>query len=462
MDRIIQVSDIVKAAKEAQKIFETYTQEQVDVVVKAVGKVIYDNAETLAIEAVEESKLGNVASKIAKQRGAAMSHWMFMKGKKSMGIIEEDLINNVITYAKPIGVIACIMPSTNPTSTLCGNTMSALKSRNALICAPHPGAKKVTAHGANLIREAIQKLGAPVNLVQVIEEPSIELTNELMRQTDTTIATGGPSMVKAAYSSGKPSFGVGPGNVQVIIDKGYNGDLNKLASDTIFNRNRDYGVPCVCEQCIHVHKEDVDRILNAFKGNGAYIIKDAENTDKLRYLLFKQNKDGEYGLDASMVGKTATFLSEQMGLKVPVETKILIAMVNDTAETELLCKEKLDPVMACLPYDTFDEAVHRAVTNLNIMGAGHTSVVYSEDEKHINKVAETIPVSRLLVNCSSSNGGGANFAIGYDPTVSLGCGFWGGNSTGENLTYKHLMQTTRVARIIPNAYTPTPEEVWTD
>lgn len=460
MGTLSQIKDMVLAAKEAQAIFERYSQEQIDVIVKAIGKAIYDNAEILAIEAVEESGLGNVESKIAKQRGCAISHWSYLKDKKTVGIIDEDPINNVVTYAKAIGVIASITPSTNPTTTLCSNAMSALKCRNAVICSPHPKTKKVTTHGAKLMRNELKNLGAPENLIQVIEEPTLEATITLMSSVDASIATGGMAMVKSAYSSGKPSYGVGGGNVQVIIDKGYNEDFNIVAANTIANRNRDYGLPCVCEQCLIIHKDDEDRVLKFFEANGAFIIKSNDNVDKLRNLLFKQDENKKYSLNVDMIGKPAIVLAKEIGITVPNETKILIVRAMGSAKTEPLCKEKLEPVCSYLTYETFDEAVNIALTNLKVEGIGHTSVIYSTNEENINKVGEILPVSRILVNCSSSNAGGAAFNIGLNPTASLGCGFWGNNSVSENLTYKHMMQTTRMAKIIPNSYIPTPEEVW--
>jgi succinate-semialdehyde dehydrogenase len=462
MDTISQITEMVLAAKEAQSIIDNYSQKQIDAVVKAIGKVIYDNAEILAIEAVEESGLGNVESKIAKQRGCAVSHWSYLKNKRTVGIIDEDPVNNIVTYAKAIGVIAIITPSTNPTTTLCSNAMSALKCRNAIICSPHPKTSKVTTHGVTLMRKELKNLGAPENLIQIIEEPTLEATLALLSLADASVATGGMAMVKSAYSSGKPSYGVGSGNVQVIIDEGYDEDLNLMAANTIANRNRDYGLPCVCEQCLIIHKSDEDRIFKFFEANGAFIIKDNDNVEKIRKLLFKQDRNTGYILNIDMIGKPAVIIANEAGINVPKETKILIVKAEGNAMIDPLCKEKLEPVCSYLTYETFDEAVNIALTNLKVEGIGHTSVIYSTNENNINKAGEILPVSRILVNCSSSNASGAAFNIGYNPTASLGCGFWGNNSVSENITYKHMMQTTQMARIIPNLHIPTPEEVWED
>lgn len=454
------IEEMIASARQAQAVFESYDQAQVDAVVKAIGKVIYDNAETLAIEAVEESRLGNVPSKIAKQQGCAMAHWAYLKDKKSVGVIEEDPVSRVVTIAKPIGVIGCITPSTNPTTTLVGNAMSALKCRNAIIAAPHPRAKIATFHGAGLMRRELKKLGAPEDLVQCIQRPNIESTQRLISLTDAVIATGGPAMVKAAYSCGKPSFGVGQGNVQVLIDRGCLPEADYIAQGTIANRNRDYGIPCVGEQCLIMPAEEEEQYLAAFIQEGAYILEQPEDVEKLRRLLFKEADNGGHLLNVDAVGKPAPELAAAIGLRVPPDTKILLAKASGPADQDLLCLEKLAPVSAWLTYESFEEGLALALQNLKAEGSGHSSCVYSHNDEHICLAGESLPVARLLVNCSSSMAGGASFSIGLNPTPSLGCGTWGNNSVSENLTYRHLMNLTKVATVIQDAYIPTPDEIW--
>ena len=459
MDSKEEVLQLVSAAKIAQAEFEKYDQKQIDAVVKAIGKAVFDNAETLAVEEAEETKFGDVDDKISKIKIVPMSHWAFMKGKKSVGMLEYDPQKRLAVYAKPIGVIASITPSTGPVATLTGNAMSGLKCRNAIICAPHPAAKKVSAHCCEIMRAELIKLGAPADLIQLTEEPTIEKTNELMKIADTVIATGGPAMVRAAYSSGRPSFGVGPGNVQVIVDKGYEGDIEYLAEATVMNRCRDNGIPCTGEQNVIIQKDDEDRLVKTFAAHGAFVVKDKETVDKIRSLLFCKDKNDNFVTYVPAVGKTALELAAMLKLDVPANTRILMVKAEGNAKTELLFKEKLTSVIVYCTYDSFEDAVDMAVTNLKVMGAGHTSVIYSNDDAHIDKVGEVLPVSRLLVNTTSGFAGGTP-NVGLNPTVSLGCGFWGGNSISENLTYEHLMQTTRVARFIPDAAALAPDDVW--
>lgn len=240
------IAELVAKARKAQAQIAGYSQEQIDALVRAVGKAGYDNVEDLAKRAVEETKMGRVDSKIVKNRKSTMVAWYYLKDKKSVGVVEEDPIEQIVTIAKPIGVIGCVTPVTNPTATPLVNGMHVLKGRNAAIFAPHPTSKKSSTYTVNLMREAIKKLGAPEDLVQIIEEPSIELTQLLMSSVDVVVATGGPGMVKAAYSSGRPSYGVGQGNVQILVDKDYQ-DYAALAASTVFSRSYDNGLPCTCD-----------------------------------------------------------------------------------------------------------------------------------------------------------------------------------------------------------------------
>jgi succinate-semialdehyde dehydrogenase len=452
------IQQLLQRARAAQKIFEGYNQQQVDAVVKSIGKIIFDNAEDLAKDAVQESGLGDVESKVRKQRNVAISHWTYLKDKKSVGAIEEDPILQVTTYAKPIGVVACITPATNPTSTICGNGMYALKCRNAIIISPHPRTKKVTIKCADLVRGELKKLGAPEDLVLVIEEPSIERTQELMSKADVIIATGGPGMVKSAYSSGKPSFGVGPGNVQSIIDCGCQEKYDEYARGTIRCRTTDNGIQCTAEQCIILPESEKEAILNTFVENGAYLVEDRD-VDTIRKALFTKMGD-EYKINVEYVGKSAMELAKMLGLNVPENTQVLIVKAIGTADVDPLCREKLCPVMAYLTFEKFEDGVGFALQNLQVEGAGHSACLFTNDEKHIDYTANLLPVSRLMVNTAATVAGGNSFAIGYNPTMSLGCGTWGNNSISENLYYRHLMNTTKVATIIENAPSLTIEEIW--
>jgi succinate-semialdehyde dehydrogenase len=456
MDNLAYVKELVRKARAAQRVFETFSQEKVDEVVKALGKAIFDNAETLAREAVEESGMGDVDSKIRKQRGVAMSHYDYVKGKKSVGLIEDDPASKVATYAKPIGVIACITPTTNPTSTVCGNGIYALKCRNSMIVAPHPRSKKVTAHGVELVRKAIAKVGGPVDLVQVIAEPSIELTRLLMEECDATIATGGPAMVKSAYSSGRPSLGVGPGNVQTLIDRGCQDLYESYVEGTIRCRTTDTGVQCTAEQTIHLPSEEKAAILNEFTRQGAYVIEDEELIERLRKTIFTP----EGGINVKMVGQNARVIAKAIGIQIPESARVLIVKGRGTAPEEILCREKLCPVITYLTYEKFEEGVKNGLKNLNCEGAGHSSVIFSHDESHIDYAAKKWPVCRLSVNTANTMAGGNTPLIGFNATMSLGCGTWGKNSVSENITFRHLMNTTKVARVIDGMSYYDPEKVW--
>ncbi len=267
MTEVSYIDTLIEKARKAQQALEGYSQEQVDALVKAMGKVIYDNAAALAQEAVDESGYGRVDSKIVKLNRCTLGAWHFLHDKKSVGMIDYDPAEKLATFAKPLGIVAALVPTTNPVSTAVSNGMNIIKCRNAMIVSPHPRAKKVTCHGVALMNEALRALGAPDGLIQVVEQPSMANTQELMAKVDVVVATGGAAMVKSAYSSGRPSFGVGPGNVQVLIAPDYE-DFDKVATLTTNGRSYDNGMPCTGEQAIHLPREKLDRVLEAFLANG--------------------------------------------------------------------------------------------------------------------------------------------------------------------------------------------------
>lgn len=449
------IDGLIEKARKAQKILEGFTQEQVDALVRAMGKVTYDNAEMLAREAVEESGYGRVDSKVLKLQRCTLAAWHFMHDKKSVGMIEYDPVEKMATFAKPVGIVAALVPTTNPVSTTASNGMSIIKSRNAMIVSPHPRTKKVTKHGVDLMNAELAKLGAPENLIQIIEQPSMDYTAELMKKVDVVVATGGAAMVKSAYSSGRPSYGVGPGNVQVILAPDYT-DYAKLASNVTGSRSYDNGMPCTGEQAIHLPKEAVDDVLAAFVAQGAYVLPD-EYAAKLPKILFKEN-----GMtDPAHVGMLPYKLAALMGLEIPETTTLLLFKSQGMTRENLLRREKLCPVIQYFPYDTYEEGVANAKSNLEWEGAGHTSVVYTNDEKRAEYAGEIIPVSRLLVNQPAGAASGGNFINGLHPTMSLGCGSWGNNSISDNLTYRHLMNTTKLA-YYHEPTIPAPEIVWAE
>lgn len=462
MDAITTVRELIARSHAAQQQIANYTQKQTDALVKICGRTIYNNAELLAEEAVAEGGLGNVPSKISKMKNGMAVAYQFLKGKKSVGVIRVDEDLHIVNYAKPMGVVACITPSTNPTSTVGGNGMYALKCRDSIIFAPHPRTKACTVHAVNLVREALKRAGAPEDLFLAIEEPTMELTQALMSEADVVVATGGPGMVKAAYSSGRPSYGVGQGNVQVLIDTDCKDEYDHIAENVTNSRIRDNGVPCTCEQFITCPREDRQLFLDALRKAGAYIIEDEEKSQALRELLFLKNADGTYAFNVSSVGVPATELARRINLEVPPETKTLVVPVKGVAHADLLCKEKLCPVQGFCTYDTFDEGMKQILENLHMEGAGHTAIIYSHNEEHLNRAGNILPVSRIIVNAPGGTAGGSTLSNGLTPTLSLGCGSWGNNSISENLSYTHLMNVTKMAYTIPDAPRLTDDEMWAD
>lgn len=455
MAELSYIDELIANAKKAQKAFESYSQEQVDALVKAMGKIIYDNAEMLAREAVDESGYGRVDSKIVKLQRCTLGAWHFLHDKKSVGIIDYDPAEKLVTYAKPLGIVAALVPTTNPVSTTVSNGMNILKCRNAMIVSPHPRTKKVTKHGVDLINSALKELGAPEHLVQIVEEPSMAYTQELMGKVDVVVATGGAAMVKAAYSSGRPSFGVGPGNVQVVIAPDYT-DFDKAARQITNARSYDNGMPCTGEQAIHVPKDKVEALVEAFRANGAYLLP-ADKAPGLAKVLFKDN-----GMtDPAHVGMLPYKLAQLLGLEIPEKTSLLLFMSLGMTRENILRREKLCPVVQIFPYDTFEEGVANAKANLEWEGAGHSSVIYTDEERYAEYAGHELPVSRLVVNQPGGAASGGNFINGLHPTMSLGCGSWGNNSISDNLTYRHLMNTTKLAYYHAPTI-PTPDEVWAE
>jgi len=453
MDTMEYISGLIEKAKVAQKVFETYTQEQVDLVVKTVGKAVYDKGEELAKLAVEESKMGSYENKIMKNKGKAMAVWNHLKDKKSVGIINYIDEKGLVEVAKPMGVIGAIAPVTNPVMTPMHNTMIALKGGNAIIIAPHPSAKKTGVETTRVINEALKKIGAPENLVQCIEEPTVEASNLLMQMADVTVATGGPGMVKAAYSSGKPAYGVGAGNMQCIID--FDADIVDAVPKIITGRTYDNGVLCTCEQNFVCPESRFDEIIAEFKKNGGYYVEDPKEAQIVRDTFFPNG-----ALNKQAVGLTAPVLAKMAGLEVPEGTRVLIVKANGFGKDEILSKEKLFPILSAYTYKTFEEAVDIVNANLEFEGKGHSTVIHSFTKEHIEYAGCKIPVSRLLVNGIGSSGVGGAYSNGFIPTATLGCGSWGNNSISENLDYKHLINITRIGYTNLTAKVPTPEEIW--
>lgn len=449
------VNGLIEKARVAQKVFEQFSQEDVDKAVRAIGKAIYDNGEMLAKMAVEETGMGVYEDKIQKNKGKSKAVWNRLKGVKSRGILEYDDVNDIVKVAKPMGVIGAITPTTNPTMTPMHNAMVALKGGNALIVCPHPRAKKTGVVTVDLMRDALKEVGAPVDLIQIIPDPTVEMSGLVMSECDVCISTGGPGMVKAAYKSGKPAFGVGAGNVQSLVDR--DADLKEAAKKIVISRTYDNGVLCTCEQCVHIPAEKYDEMVAELKGLGAFFVEKPEDVDALRKAMFPGGS-----INKSVVGASAKFIAETAGLDCPDDAKLVLVRIDKCGEEEYLAKEKLCPVLAIRPYETWEEAVDAAVANLNNEGAGHSSVIHSHTKEHVEYAAGLLPVSRVGVNMIGSSGLGGAMDNGLNPTATLGCGSWGNNSISENLWWHNLVNIARIAYVNPDKPIPTDEEIWAE
>lgn len=432
------VEELVKNAKAAQKAFERgYTdQRSVDEVIRAIGKAVYDRGDELAGEAVSETGMGDFEGKRRKLNSVALLQWNFMKGKKSVGVIDDTTFDGVNIVAKPLGVIGCVMPSTNPIATVIGNSMIALKCRNAVIISPHPASAHISSKVVDIMREGLKAIDAPVDLVQSVspEYASIETTTQVLYQCDVNIGTGSAAMVKAVYSAGRPAFGVGQGNCQSVIDVD-SPPMATIAQWIVFNRSNDVGVPCTGEQFVHVPESRVEEFLEVMQQTGAYVIRDRETIDKYRELVFPNNGP----INRAVVGKTPHLLGKELGINIPEDTKVLLFNLQAKGTEDIFCKEILNPTIRYRIYTDFEEAVEAAIENLEFEGAGHSSAIWSNVQGHIDYAANLFPVGRLHIN--QGTGGGAN---GLPNSITIGCGSWGNNSISEYLQYYHLMNKTHV------------------
>ncbi|MDI3543486.1 MAG: succinate-semialdehyde dehydrogenase [Candidatus Atribacteria bacterium] len=447
------IGNLVQKAKVAQRAFENATQEEVDVLVKALGKIVYDNAEDLARRAVEESGMGVYEDKVKKNRAKANIIWNSLRSKKSVGIISRDEEPGIVKIAKPAGIVAAITPVTNPIVTPMCNSMFAIKGRNAVIVSPHPRTKKCGAYLISLFRNALTQHGAPEDLIQIIEEPTSELTVELMKAVDVVVSTGGGGIVKLAYSSGKPSLGVGQGNVQCIIDRGI--DVKEAVSKIIQSRAFDNGIICSCEQSVIIPQEMYEAVIDEFKAQGTYYVEDEEEKNKFAQGLFPGgiiNKD--------LIGQSVQKIAQIVGVNIPQDRRVIVIKENNENKKSVFRKEKMFPVLAAFTYGEFDEAINIAEENLEIEGIGHTVSVHSNNKQNIEKLGERVKVSRVVVNAPCATTAGGSFNYGFAPTTTLGCGYWGNNSLSENLDYKHLLNITRIGYPIEGVRIPTEEELW--
>ena len=441
VDSVESLEACIARVRAAQQKYASYTQEQVDEIFKAAAVAANSARIPLAKMAVEETGMGIVEDKVIKNHYAAEYIYNAYKDTKTCGVIEEDKAFGTKKIAEPIGVIAAVIPTTNPTSTAIFKCLLALKTRNGIIISPHPRAKNSTITAAKLVLEAAVKAGAPEELFGWIDVPSLDMTNTVMKEADIILATGGPGMVKAAYSSGKPALGVGAGNTPAIIDE--TTDILLAVNSIIHSKTFDNGMICASEQSVIVLDKIYDKVKKEFANRGCYFL-NAEETEKVRKTIIING-----ALNAKIVGQKAHRIAELSGVSVPEATKILIGEVESVELSEEFAHEKLSPVLAMYKAKNFEDALQKAEHLVADGGYGHTSSVYlnevTETEK-LNEFAARMKTCRILVNTPSSHGGiGDLYNFKLAPSLTLGCGSWGGNSVSENVGVKHLINIKTVA-----------------
>ncbi|MBQ8278541.1 MAG: bifunctional acetaldehyde-CoA/alcohol dehydrogenase [Roseburia sp.] len=446
----------MKEMKAAQREFATYSQEQVDKIFFAAAMAANAQRIPLAKMAVAETGMGIVEDKVIKNHYASEYIFNAYRDTKTCGVIEEDKAYGIKKIAEPIGLVAAVIPTTNPTSTAIFKTLLALKTRNAIIISPHPRAKNSTIAAAKIVLEAAVKAGAPEGIIGWIDEPSLELTNEVMKESDIILATGGPGMVKAAYSSGKPALGVGAGNTPVIIDD--TADIKLAVNSIIHSKTFDNGMICASEQSVTVMEKVYKEVKAEFALRGCYFLKKDE-IEKVRKTIIING-----ALNAKIVGQSAHTIAKLAGVDVPEETKILIGEVESVDISEEFAHEKLSPVLAMYKAKTFDEAIAKAEQLVADGGYGHTAAIYvhpSQTEK-LEKHAAAMKTCRILVNTPAAHGGiGDLYNFKLAPSLTLGCGSWGGNSVSENVGVKHLLNIKTVAERRENMlWFRTPQKVY--
>ena len=441
VDSIENLDLVLDRVREAQKEFSKFSQEQVDRIFKDATIAANQARIPLAKIAVEETGMGVVEDKVIKNHYASEYIYNKYRNEKTCGVVEEDKVYGIKKVMEPIGVVAAVIPTTNPTSTAIFKILLALKTRNGIIISPHPRAKNSTIMAAKIVLDAAVKAGAPKDIVAWIDVPSLELTNHLMHEADLILATGGPGMVKSAYSSGKPALGVGAGNTPAIIDD--SSDILLAVNSIIHSKTFDNGMICASEQTVIVLDSIYNKVRDEFERRGCYFLND-EELEKVRKTIIING-----ALNAKIVGQSAYTIAELSGIEVPINTKILIGEVESTDLSEEFAHEKLSPVLGMYRANSFEEALDKASNLIDDGGLGHTSSLYINTitgEDKIKMFYERMKTCRILINTPSSQGGiGDLYNFKLAPSLTLGCGSWGGNSISENIGVKHLLNIKTVA-----------------
>ncbi|MCL2044695.1 MAG: aldehyde dehydrogenase family protein [Treponema sp.] len=460
MENNSPIDELVKKARTAQEKIAHYTQEQIDEVCKAVAWQVYkdENIQKLAKLAVEETGMGKYEDKLTKHKNKILGIIVDALAAKTVGLIERDEVKGISKYAKPVGVVGALTPVTNPTATPASNAVAILKGRNAVIFAPHPRAIKSAALVVAMMREGLNTVGAPEDLIQFVAEPSVDATGELMKKVDLILATGGAPMVKAAYSSGKPAYGVGPGNSCQIIAE--DADVNDAAEKITVSKTFDNATSCSSENSIIIHQKIYDGMIQAFKNRGGYLCS-AEEKNRLKEYMWKPNKHGQLALNAGIVAKSAGEIAAGAHINVPENTRMLLVEGDMPLEDDPFAEEKLSPVLTVYRYDTFEEGVALLVRLTDNCGTGHSCGIHTFNEEYIEYLGQHMRTSRIVVRQPQAAANGGAFFNGMPSTVTLGCGTWGNNITTENISFKHFINVTWLSQPIP-INRPSDDSVWGD
>ena len=454
------IDKLVEKARMAQSIVAGFNQQQLDEICLSVAWEVYNdkNIKILAEMAVEETGMGNVADKIKKHKGKVLGVISDVKDIKSTGLIEENKDTKIRKYAKPVGVVGALTPVTNPTATPASNAVSILKGGNAVIFAPHPKSRVCSKKAIDFMRQGLKKIGAPEDLIQIIEEPSIEATGELMSQVDLVLATGGSAMVRAAYSSGTPAYGVGPGNSVQIIAKDAN--IQDAVAKTVLSKCFDHATSCSSENSIIVADSVYDEVVKLLVESGSYLCQGTER-DTLGSWMWKENRKGYRSINPAIVAKSAKVIAGDAGLKVPENTEILLVEGAMPLEDDFFSQEKLSPVLTIWKYSGFDDAMEILTRLTDNCGTGHSCGIHTYTDSYVERMSLEMRTSRIMVNQPQAPANGGNFFNGMASTTTLGCGTWGGNITTENITYKHFLNITYVSEWFPPVK-PEDDEIWGD
>jgi len=453
------IAGYVERARTAQKIVAEYTQEQIDDLCLSVAWEVYndENIAVLAELAVENTGMGNVPDKITKHKVKVMGVIRDIREAKTVGLIERDQETGISKYAKPVGVVGALLPVTNPTATPASNGLGILKGGNAVIFAPHPRGAAASAKAIEYMRRGLRRVGAPEDLVQIVEEPSIPRTTEVMRQVDLVVATGGGAMVKAAYSSGTPAYGVGPGNsVQIIAE---DADLPDAVAKIALSKAFDYATSCSSENSVIIHDSHYDEAIRLFREVEKSYLVTGEEREKLQAWMWRPTKTGAIALNPQIIAHSAPAIAAGAGFDVPEDTRILLVEGTMPLEEDRFADEKLSPVLTLYRYAGFPEAVEILTRLTDNAGTGHSCGIHTFNRDYVDELGRRMRTSRIMVRQAQAPANGGNFYNRMPSTVTLGCGTWGGNITTENIHWKHFINVTWVSEpIAPER--PTDDEVW--